>query len=456
MQRLKEITKAEIYVEDNFMTPEECDEVISIIERNKPQRSTVVNRDYDPKNEEHTRRGVVDPNRTSDTAQLPEDEPILARLNVRMHNLLNIPLGRSEQMQGQRYLPGQEFRDHLDWFSPVNENNDAAYKHAIGKTGNRTWTLMVYLNDDCEGGETDFPRLGVKFTPRKGQAVIWRNLDENGKGNPDVLHAGRPVKKGAKYIITKWFRQASDVEIRGKEIKDRQAGKPIVTNQAVQVENKNINIKSKEIFFKNARELPRLTQRGFDVIRIPRKEFGIIKDVYELLKSSIKKESDSGIIFNNKGEAPSEILSFDHAGNIREFLHHSLQPIHEEWIGRREPLVPSAVYGIRSYKNGSTLGCHVDRVATHHVSSILIVDKQGNPWPLDIQDHEGKWHEVYAEPGEMILYESAICSHCRKQEFQGDFFRNFYVHYKLKNWSYIPPQGETLDPLVQRLKELYG
>ena len=38
---------------------------------------------------------------------------------------------------------------------------------------------------------------------------------------------------------------------------------------------------------------------------------------------------------------------------------------------------------------------------------------------------------------DMILYESAVCEHGRKEVFGGTHFRNFYVHYKLKDWKYV-------------------
>ncbi len=55
----------------------------------------------------------------------------------------------------------------------------------------------------------------------------------------------------------------------------------------------------------------------------------------------------------------------------------------------------------------------------------------GDDWALDIQDHNGNWNKVYANVGEMILYESARCAHGRVDSFQGTYFRNFYVHYQL-------------------------
>ena len=125
--------------------------------------------------------------------------------------------------------------------------------------------------------------------------------------------------------------------------------------------------------------------------------------------------------------------------SIKNLIHNHLFPIHREFAGVN--IVPSFVYGIRSYLRGATLTNHVDRVETHHVSSIIVVDKDlrcgcqnrefGDDWALDIQDHQGNWHKIYAEPGDMILYESAICQHGRVDSFQGNFYRNFYVHYKL-------------------------
>ena len=142
------------------------------------------------------------------------------------------------------------------------------------------------------------------------------------------------------------------------------------------------------------------------------------------------------------------MLSFDNVPSIRTLIHEQLLPVHRDWIANemhdamKEPLIePSFVYGIRSYNRGATLSSHVDRVETHHISSIIIVDKdlacgcqnkpEADDWPLDIQGHDGAWHKIYAQPGDMILYESAVCEHARFEPFGGTFFRNFYVHYKL-------------------------
>ena len=104
---------------------------------------------------------------------------------------------------------------------------------------------------------------------------------------------------------------------------------------------------------------------------------------------------------------------WDHTPTIRSIVHDRLQKVHEEWS--KQKLKKAAIYGIRSYKKGSTLLAHKDKIETHHISCIIIVDRDATQpnWPLDIQDHQGNWHKIYGEPGDMILYESAACEHAR-------------------------------------------
>jgi prolyl 4-hydroxylase len=80
---------------------------------------------------------------------------------------------------------------------------------------------------------------------------------------------------------------------------------------------------------------------------------------------------------------------------------------------------------------------HKDRIATHHQSLIIIVDKKvSEDWPLHIIDHQGTPHDIYADPGEMILYESAVCEHGRPETFRGEYFRNMFAHWTLDDWTY--------------------
>ena len=191
--------------------------------------------------------------------------------------------------------------------------------------------------------------------------------------------------------------------------------------------------------FKHHSQIPRLTKKGFKVMRCPQEVWGIIKDAYTILKSTETTESFQGkSTYIPTGE--SNILSFDKLPAIKSLIHKQLQPLHEEFSGVK--LSPSFIYGIRSYKHGATLTMHRDRIETHHVAAIIIVGKDlrcgcnnkefGADWPLDIIDHEGVSHQVFAEPGDMILYEAAKLEHGRKNTFEGLRFDNFFVHYKIQ------------------------
>jgi prolyl 4-hydroxylase len=68
-------------------------------------------------------------------------------------------------------------------------------------------TLIAYLNDVEEGGETTFPRAGWTTFPKRGSAVYFEYCNSGGEVDPRTLHAGCPVLRGEKWIATKWMRQ---------------------------------------------------------------------------------------------------------------------------------------------------------------------------------------------------------------------------------------------------------
>src|SRR3546814_20832004 len=73
--------------------------------------------------------------------------------------------------------------------------------------GNRSWTLMVYLNQPEAGGATRFIKIGKTIQPEPGKLLAWNNRLSPGHYNPATLHHGMKVRAGVKYIITKWYRE---------------------------------------------------------------------------------------------------------------------------------------------------------------------------------------------------------------------------------------------------------
>ena len=143
--------------------------------------------------------------RTSETCDLDGHDPEVADVDRKISELLGLPLAASEPLQGQRYGPGQEFRPHTDTFEP------GGYDFLVhtADSGQRTWTAMIYLNQPEDGGATRFKRIGKTVQPEAGKLLAWNNLMPDGRPNPATLHQGMKVRRGTKYVLTKWFRERS-------------------------------------------------------------------------------------------------------------------------------------------------------------------------------------------------------------------------------------------------------
>lgn len=182
--------RAEIYSVAKFLTPAECAHLITMID--EVARPSPV---YPGGSEAQTYR-------TSYSGDVDPDDSFVRMIERRICDLLGIEQSWGETIQGQRYLPGQEFRAHYDAFDPA-----ARYWADEKKRGGqRSWTAMAWLSDVEEGGATEFPRLGIAFPPQPGTLLVWNNALPGGAPNVDVIHAGLPVDRGVKYVITKWFR----------------------------------------------------------------------------------------------------------------------------------------------------------------------------------------------------------------------------------------------------------
>ena len=103
------------------------------------------------------------------------------------------------------YAVGQQFAPHFDFLEP-DERGLAA---ELATKGQRTGTFLVYLNDDFDGGETDFPRLGVRFKGCAGDAIHFLNTDSSGAPDRRTLHAGLAPSRGEKWLFSQWIRSAS-------------------------------------------------------------------------------------------------------------------------------------------------------------------------------------------------------------------------------------------------------
>ena len=140
--------------------------------------------------------------RTSETCDLDSRDPVVGEVERSIAELLGLDLAAGEPLQGQRYAPGQEFMPHTDTFEP------GGYDYLVNTAdkGQRTWTAMCYLNQPEDGGATRFKQIGKTIRPESGKLLAWNNLLPDGSPNPATLHQGMKVRRGTKYVLTKWFR----------------------------------------------------------------------------------------------------------------------------------------------------------------------------------------------------------------------------------------------------------
>ncbi|WP_298465316.1 2OG-Fe(II) oxygenase [uncultured Erythrobacter sp.] len=140
--------------------------------------------------------------RTSYSGDLDPEDSFVMGISRRIDDLLGVNPIIGEAIQGQRYLPGQQFKPHNDWFYTTEKYWELERKRG----GQRSWTAMAYLNDVEEGGGTHFTEIGINIEPKAGVLLVWNNAKPDGSPNLETMHAGTPVIKGSKYVITKWYR----------------------------------------------------------------------------------------------------------------------------------------------------------------------------------------------------------------------------------------------------------
>lgn len=188
-------TSPTMYLVDNFLSLEECDHLIN---QSTPRLadSTVINLDDGSAN--------INDYRTSKTMFFnPQEDIIIKGIEERIAHLTGFPIENGENIQIVKYGLGEQYKPHYDYFDPAYKGN---LIH-LNRGGQRMMTVLMFLNDVSYGGETAFPNLSIKVTPRKGMALVWWNCFTDGSVDSNTMHSGEPVLAGEKWIATKWLHE---------------------------------------------------------------------------------------------------------------------------------------------------------------------------------------------------------------------------------------------------------
>jgi prolyl 4-hydroxylase len=192
---------------DNFLSHEECAQLVKLALQQGLHASTVYSGSLDKQQRDLHTRSSMNTWLARSTAELTDriyrraaavlglDESLLQppvddeRLHAHVSSL-------AESLQIVRYKRGQEYTAHHDFVYP-------SQKHRLQPT--RFATLLLYLNDDYMGGQTVFPRAvnahyhdGISIDPKKGKGVLFYNVLPDGNVDDLSQHSSKPVKRGEK------------------------------------------------------------------------------------------------------------------------------------------------------------------------------------------------------------------------------------------------------------------
>lgn len=205
------------YVFREFLTDAECDRVI---ERAYPtmEASEVTDDDSGEARPDDARSSIGG-------WVSGDDDEVIRNIELRASTWAMLPMNRGETMQVLRYEKGQKYDAHDDFFHD---------EHNVKNGGQRVATILMYLSDVEEGGETVFPlgtplggrdpeKSGVTgdnacelasqndprvlaVKPRRGDALLFFNAHLSGEMDEKANHAGCPVNRGTKWTMTRWHR----------------------------------------------------------------------------------------------------------------------------------------------------------------------------------------------------------------------------------------------------------
>ena len=172
-----DLTKPLVWTVDDALPPDLCAAYARRIREGQTEVAPIVGHDGGPEIDLAVRNNT---RVMWDDAE--EADALLARVSASVPDRLSgmALAGANPRLRLYRYGPGERHGAHWD---TVVELPDGVRSMV---------TLVFYLNDDFTGGETDFPELFQKITPRAGRALLFQHR---------ILHEATAVQAGEKLVL---------------------------------------------------------------------------------------------------------------------------------------------------------------------------------------------------------------------------------------------------------------
>lgn len=175
-------TRRFILEQDKFLSEERCNQHIQFAEDTGFEEALIQDRNKG----QVMNKGVRDNDRVViDLPELAEEmysmvKDLVPQQIVGKDGKVWKPLGLNERFRYYRYQGGQQFKVHPDGHFKRTDDEVSMV------------TMLVYLNEGFEGGDTEFVMPWKKVEPTTGKLLLFRH---------NQLHKGNPVPEGTKYVL---------------------------------------------------------------------------------------------------------------------------------------------------------------------------------------------------------------------------------------------------------------
>lgn len=166
----------DIYVIEDFLSAEECTNLIQIADNIGFEEAKVQTGEGQQSMMKNIRNNdrILYPNQSLADELWQKAKPF-AVANIGKY----VACGLNELFRFYKYSPGQRFKMHKDGSFERNETECSFY------------TFLLYLNNDFEGGETEFQNI-VTINPKQGALLIFHH---------PLRHEGKILISGYKYAL---------------------------------------------------------------------------------------------------------------------------------------------------------------------------------------------------------------------------------------------------------------
>jgi len=192
-----------IVIVDNFVSPEACLDILKAASTRSSERVKVFDQ---KKSTEEEIFKILDDSRVTERVEMSNHQSTLDALVARaVSDLIEPNIGSTfdwfEQPQLLKYNPGGFYSWHAD-----SENYDHDKKVFL-RAVDRDISLLLYLDEDYEGGEILFTNFDYKVKPRPGMLIYFPSDNR-------YVHTALAVTRGTRHVIVSWLSQHGVEKLR--------------------------------------------------------------------------------------------------------------------------------------------------------------------------------------------------------------------------------------------------